>query len=292
MNLSQPQFVDTSRGRFAWREGGQADGSPLVMLHGWPESSYCWEHLAGYLRPGLRIIAPDLRGLGDSERTAGLAHYLKVELAGDVVAALDALGVGDFQLVGHDWGGCVAQEVALALPLRVRRLILMNIAVINNVEGNREVARAMRESGGAQYWYQHFQQAPGLAEAMIPGAEEVWLRYFLRTSSGSEFPADAIEEYVRCYRIEGTPGSGANYYRAFRADAKRWATLAGHRWSMPSLYIYGNKDPVIIPEYLNHIDECFRDLQVIQVEAGHFLQEELPAEVAAHMNGFLRITDH
>ena len=236
MNLSRPQFVDTSRGRFAWREGGHADGAPLVLLHRWPESSYCWEHLAGYLRPGLQIIAPDLRGLGDSERTEGLAHYLKVELARDVVEVLDALGVVDFQLVGHDWGGCVAQEVALAVPARVRRLILMNIAVINNVEGNREVIRAVRERRGAQYWYQHFQQAPGLAEAMIPGAEEVWLRYFLRTWNGGDFPADAIEEYVRCCRIQGTPASGANYYRAFRADAKRWATLSAHRWPMPSLY--------------------------------------------------------
>jgi pimeloyl-ACP methyl ester carboxylesterase len=76
-------------------------------------------------------------------------------------------------------------------------------------------------------------------------------------------------------------------YRAFRDDAKRWATTAGHVWPMPSLYIYGNKDPVIIPEYLNRIEECFEDLRVEQVEAGHFLQEERPEEVAGHMNAFL-----
>lgn len=63
--------------------------------------------------------------------------------------------------------------------------------------------------------------------------------------------------------------------------------MAGHRWPMPSLYIYGNKDKVIIPEYLNHIEACFESLRVEQVEAGHFLQEEQPAEVAGYLNDFL-----
>lgn len=147
MNISQPHFVDTQRVRFAYSEGGEAAGGPLVMIHGWLESSSCWKHLAGYLRPGLRIIAPDLQGLGDSERTEGLAHYLKVELARDVIEVLGALGAVDFQLVGHDWAGIVAQEIALVVPVRVRRLILFNIAVINNLEGTQKVIRALRELG-------------------------------------------------------------------------------------------------------------------------------------------------
>lgn len=287
MNLSDPKPVDVERGRFTYREGGDPDGKPVVMIHGWPESSYCWEHVAGHLKPGLRVIAPDLRGLGDSERTEGLEHYRKAELAQDVVQMLDRLGIDGFQLVGHDWGGIVAQEVALAVPERVQRMIIMNIAIINNLKGNHEVVEKVRQSGNRHYWYQHFQQAPELPEAMIPGAEETWLRYFLRSWNEGGFPEDALREYVRYYRIPGTPGAGANYYRAFRDDAKRWATLGDHVWSMPSLYIYGNKDPVIIPEYLNRIDECFEDIRVEEVEAGHFLQEERPEEVAAHMNGFL-----
>lgn len=287
MNLSDPKPLDVERGHFTYREGGDPNGKPVVMIHGWPESSYCWEHVAGHLKPGLRVIAPDLRGLGDSERTEGLEHYRKAELAKDVIQMLDALGVGDFQLVGHDWGGIVAQEVALAVPDRVTRMIIMNIAIINNLKGNQEVIQKVRQSGSPHYWYQHFQQAPGLAEAMIPGSEEAWLGYFLRSWNKGGFPEDAFREYVRYYRIPGTPGAGANYYRAFRDDAKRWATLGDHVWTMPSLYIYGNKDVVIIPEYLNRIEECFEDIRVEQVEAGHFLQEERPEEVAGHMNSFL-----
>ncbi|MCM0612916.1 alpha/beta hydrolase [Marinobacter sediminum] len=283
MFLSDPRTLTTPRGTFTYRDAGS--GTPLVMIHGWPESSYCWEHVGRYLNAGFHIIAPDLRGLGDSERTVGREHYHKAELAQDVISMLDALGINRFQLVGHDWGGVVAQEVALAIPERVSRLAIMNIAVINNLKGNMEVVEKVRSGSGKAYWYQHFQQAPGMAEAMIPGNEEVWIRYFLRGAE-QPVPEDSVAEYVRMYAIAGTPAAAANYYRTFDSDAKRWATLSDHVWPMPSIYIYGNRDHVIIPEYLNHIESCFTDIRVAEVKAGHFLQEEKPQEVAEHMNAF------
>ncbi|MBQ0833200.1 alpha/beta hydrolase [Marinobacter sp.] len=284
MFLSAPRKLSTPRGCFTYRDSG-AGGAPLVMIHGWPESSYTWEHVSRYLGAGFHIIAPDLRGLGDGERTVGEKHYHKAELAQDVISMLDALGIERCQLVGHDWGGIVAQEVALAIPERITRLGIMNIVVINNLKGNMEVVKKVRSTGGASYWYQHFQQAPGMAEAMIPGNEEVWLRYFMRGAE-QPIPEDSIAEYVRMYSIPGTPAAAANYYRTFNSDAKRWATLSDHVWPMPSIYIYGNRDRVIIPEYLNHIEGCFEDIQVVQVKAGHFLHEEKPEEVAGHINGF------
>lgn len=283
MFLSEPQTLTTPRGTFTYRSAGT--GAPLVMVHGWPESSYAWEHLSRHLNAGFQIIAPDLRGLGDSERTAGKEHYSKAQLAQDVISMLDTLGIRQFQLIGHDWGGIVVQEIALAIPERVGRLGIMNIAVINNLKGNMEVIEKVRSGSGRANWYQHFQQAPGMAEAMIPGNEDIWLRYFLK---GAErpVPEDAIEEFVRMYSIAGTPRAAANYYRTFSSDTKRWVSLAGHVWPMPSIYIYGNQDVVIIPEYLNHIESCFRDIQVFEVEAGHFLHEERPEEVAGHINRF------
>lgn len=286
MKLSEKQFVDTPRGRFHVRTTA-SDGFPVVMLHGWPESSYCWTPIAERLDGPFRIIAPDLRGLGDSVRTAERDDYRKQALAEDVLAVLDAMGVEQFHLVGHDWGGAVAQEVALAAPQRVQRLCLMNIVVINNLRGTREALEKACSRGNFHAWYQHFQQSPNLAEAMIPGNEEAWLSYFLRNWSGEPFPADALAEYVRYYRLPGTPAAGANYYRAMRDDSKRWATLAGRKFPMPALYIYGNKDPVIIPEYLNHLEDAFENIKVEQIEAGHFVQEEQPDAVARHLGKFL-----
>jgi pimeloyl-ACP methyl ester carboxylesterase len=288
MFLSSPKTLSTPRGNFAYRHAGTG-GAPLVMIHGWPESSYSWKHVSRHLNAGFHIIAPDLRGMGDSERTTGKEHYYKAELAQDVISMLDTLGIQQFQLIGHDWGGIVAQEIALAIPDRVTRLGIMNIAVINNLKGNKEVVEKVRSGTGKANWYLHFQQAPGLAEAMIPGNEEVWVRYFLRGAE-QPIPEDSIAEYVRMYAIAGTPAAAANYYRTFSSDAKRWVSLSDHVWPMPSIYIYGNRDYVIIPEYLNHIESCFSDIQVVQVKAGHFLHEEKPEEVAVHINGFFTLT--
>lgn len=285
MFLSEPKSLNTPRGQFTYRQGGDPDGAPVVMLHGWPESSYSWEHVCRHLQPGLRVIAPDLRGLGDSERSEGQQNYRKQELAQDVIAVLDSLGIEHFQLVGHDWGGVVAQEVALAIPDRVKKMVLMNIALINNLKGNMVVAEKLRSTGTKAYWYQHFQQESGLAEAMIPGNEESWLRFIIN-AWGKPVPEDAINEYIRMYRIPGTAGAGANYYRTIGEDAKRWASLAEHVWPMPSLYIYGNQDPVIIPAYLSNIENCFRQIEVKELEAGHFVHEEEPEEVAGYLNAF------
>lgn len=287
MHLGTPKKLRTERGQFAYREAGPAGGTPVVMVHGWPESSYCWNAVAGYLEPDLHIIAPDLRGLGDSERTRGTEPYLKQNLASDVLSMLDALDVQEFQLVGHDWGGVVAQEMALARPGQVTRMAILNIAIINNLRGNQEVIQKVRSGSSSQYWYQHFMQTRDLPEAMIQGAEEAWLDYFLKLSNREPFPRDAFNEYLRTFRIAGTPHTSSNYYRTFPDDARRWAETAGHVWPMPGLYIYGNRDHIIIPEYLNHIEDCFEQLKVQQVEAGHFLQEEAPGEVAGHLNAFL-----
>ncbi len=288
MTLSEPHFVDVQGERFAYREGGDPAGTPVVMVHGWPESSYCWAPLTTRLKPGLRVIAPDLRGLGDSTRDGEPAAFRKQALAQDMLRLLDALEIERFQLVSHDWGGVVAQEMAVAAPERITRLVIMNISIINNARGNAEALEVVRSKGARHQWYQHFQQHPGLAEAMIPGNEAAWLGAFLRTSTGAPFPEDAFREFVRCYSIPGTPGAGANYYRAMPEDQKRWASLTGHVFPMSSLYVHGNKDKVVIPEFLNHVDECFREIQVESVDAGHFLQEEAPDAVAEHINAFLQ----
>ena len=287
MTTTENRMITTERGAFHVRLQGPADGAPVVLLHGWPESSYCWQGVAAHLPDNYRLIMPDLRGLGDSERTLDDSAYTKQSLAADMLGLLDELGVETFALVGHDWGGATAQEMALAAPERVQRLVLMNIHVLPNARGNQAAQDVIRQRGAQSLWYQFFQAAPNLPEAMIPGNEDAWLGHFLRTWSREGFPEEAFAEYVRCYAIEHTPATGSAYYRCYKADTARWAEIAGTRFAMPGLYIYGRHDPVIIPAFTQHLDDVFDDIRLEELDAAHFVQEERPREVAALIRDFL-----
>jgi pimeloyl-ACP methyl ester carboxylesterase len=281
--------ITVSRGTFSIRDRGNKDGFPVVMIHGWPESSYCWEGVTAFLDPNWRVIAPDLRGLGDSERTMDVKAYQKVELAKDIIDVLDAMNIKDFFLVGHDWGGIVAQELAFLVPDRVKKFVIMNIPILTNIKGAEEVAKAMIAIRYFPYWYQYFQMQPLLPEVMIKGNERLWVSYFFgQKGKDGIIPKEAIAEYIRCYSIENTPATAASLYRSMPLDAQHWATLIGKRFTMPSLYIYGNEDTVIIPANITYLEDCFDAIQVVQVKASHFLQEEKPKEVADAINAFFK----
>ena len=100
--------VQTKRSIVAYRTYGEKKNPPLMLVHGWPQSSYCWHEVAQYLND-YYIIAPDLRGLGDSERTLELKSYTKDELGKDLFALADSLAIDHFYLCGHDWGSAVVQ---------------------------------------------------------------------------------------------------------------------------------------------------------------------------------------
>ncbi len=281
--------ITVSRGTFSIRDRGNKDGFPVVMIHGWPESSYCWEGVTAFLDPNWRVIAPDLRGLGDSERTMDVKAYQKVELAKDIIDVLDAMNIKEFFLVGHDWGGIVAQELAFLVPDRVKKFVIMNIPILTNIKGAEEVAKAMIAIRYFPYWYQYFQMQPLLPEVMIKGNERLWVSYFFgQKGKDGIIPKEAIAEYIRCYSIENTPATAASLYRSMPLDAQHWATLIGKRFTMPSLYIYGNEDTVIIPANITYLEDCFDAIQVVQVKASHFLHEEKPKEVAGAMNAFFK----
>ena len=128
------KLISTPRGSFTARIYGNSALPPLVLLHGWPQTSYCWHHVAPYLKD-FHVVAPDLRGMGDSNRDLNIKLYGKDEMAKEIFAIADALGIDQFFLGGNDWGGAIVQEMDFLHTERIKKLIILNMVIINKAIG-------------------------------------------------------------------------------------------------------------------------------------------------------------
>src|SRR5215207_10629296 len=152
MNIvaTPPRFADAhlpTGVRLRYAEQGDPAGRPVVMLHGYTDSSFSFSRALPLLDPGRRVYALDLRGHGDSERPAG--GYAVSDFAADVLAFMDARGLERATLVGHCMGSLVAQRVALVAPQRVERLVLVSsMTAARNIEGMSELRQAIASFDG------------------------------------------------------------------------------------------------------------------------------------------------
>lgn len=200
--------------RLHYVTAGREDAPPLLLIHGWPQSWYEWRRVMARLAPHYRLIAPDLRGLGDSDRPAG--GYDKATLARDLAALLDVLNIPQTDVVGHDWGGVVAYCLAAQFPQRVRRMAVLDIALPG---AGLEEALELRPGGGV--WHMHLHNVPDLPEALVAGREALYLGWFYRSYAGNPtaISPDDLAEYVRVYSQPGALRAGFGYYRSIFEDA-------------------------------------------------------------------------
>jgi pimeloyl-ACP methyl ester carboxylesterase len=264
-----------------WDRG---EGPAVVLLHGWPVTSFHWRLTVPTLvAAGFRAICADLRGLGAS--SGGPQAFEKEGLARDVIALADCLSLGAFAMVGHDWGGTVAYLVAVDHPARVTAL-----AVEEELLPGSGVA--IPEPGRSHYpdWHAAFNAAPGLAEALAVGREDAFHGAFLRQSAGpAGLASDAERAYLAAYRAPEAFAAGLGYYRTGPADAAAVAARASRRLAMPVLTVGGERGMGFA------VRDCFSrvaaDLRHVQVpEAGHYPAEQRAERVVLALVGFLR--DH
>lgn len=279
------KILQTERGFFNVRLYGKPTNPALVLLHGWPQTSYSWHHLASHLKE-FYIIAPDLRGMGDSNRELELKWYHKDEMAKDIFAIMDELNIERFCLGGHDWGGAIVQEMAFMNPNRILKLIVLNMIIINNVVGQAKAFDVLVKQLFRSSWYQFFMSIKDFPEALLAGKEDIWVRFFSRGIS-NPIPEDAIEEYIRCYKIPNTITTASNIYRTIHTDRKRWKKYEQEVMEIPTNIIHGIQDPVIIKEYIEGVEECYSSVSVTQLKGGHFIVDEQPEKVAKAMKKFL-----
>ena len=257
-------------------------GFPVVLLHGWPQSWYAWRHVMPELSTKYRVIAPDLRGLGDSSRP--LEGYDKKTIAHDIWRLLhDHLGLKQFMLVGHDWGGPTAYAIAAAHPEAVRKLAVLDVTIPGDGSTN--------FSQGGRRWHHAFHQTADLPEALIAGREDIYFSWFYRNwgHHPNVLTAADIAEYLRVYSQPGALRAGFSYYRNLARDiADNEATAKTFKLPMPVLALGGNNAWGRGTEVLQSLQRLGGNVRGGVIDhCGHWMAEEQPAVLLQHLLPFL-----
>jgi pimeloyl-ACP methyl ester carboxylesterase len=286
---------------------------PLVLLcHGWPELSHSWRNqIPALARAGYRVVAPDMRGYGDSSAPEAVEAYSILDLVGDMVALVGALGEREAIVVGHDWGASVAWHCALFRPDLFKAVAALSVPF-----GRRSAApplEIIRRKGLDTFYWLYF-QPPGQAEAEFERDVEHTMRaaFYGRGVSlvmqpgkglldGAHIPEappawlsqEDVGHYVDVFRRTGFRG-GLNWYRNIDRNWALTAPWQDARIAQPSLFIAGSRDGVITGPLgearLKEMDGLLTDLRekLILDGAGHWIQQERAEEVNAALLGFLK----
>jgi pimeloyl-ACP methyl ester carboxylesterase len=262
---------------FDVRDSGPADGTPVVLLHGFPQDARAFDRMGPVLHTaGLRTLAPDQRGYSPGARPAGRSAYAMREVVDDVLALLDAAGLESAHVVGHDWGGIAAWALAAWHPWRVRTLTALS------VPHPAAMSQALVHSDQAlRSAYIGFFQVPLVPEGALLAAGGAGLR---RTLTTSGLPADLVEEYVARMREPGALTAALNWYRAMPFGAR---TPVG-AVRVPTLHVWGAQDAFLgraATEACGRFVDAPYTLEVLE-DVGHWIPE-----VAAERTGEL-VTAH
>ncbi|MDW0197731.1 MAG: alpha/beta hydrolase [Nitrososphaeraceae archaeon] len=258
--------------------GGKGD--PVVLLHGWPETSYEWRHIIPELiANNYTVITPDMRGLGDSEKPQ--TGYDTKTLADDIYQLVKKLGYSKISLVAHDWGGPVAYSYAAAHPNDVNKIVMLDTLLPGF---GFEEAGDFSQNG---LWHFSFHSVRDLPEKLISGKEDMYLNWFYDwTYNQSAITPEDREEYIRQYSKPGALRAGFEYYRAVFEDAKQNKEYAKVKLDMPILTIggeqgIGNLTTATFQMVANNVTG------ITFPNTGHFIPEESPNLLVKEILNFL-----
>ncbi|MER7756463.1 alpha/beta fold hydrolase [Kitasatospora sp. NPDC097643] len=271
------RVVEADGVRLHLAEAGVDTGTPLLLLHGFPQHWYAWRHVLPLLAGEFRLLCLDLPGFGWSE--APRRGYTTDDRADLVLAALDRLGLERVGLVGHDWGAWTGFELALRAPGRFTGLLALNMT--------HPWPRQRALLGTAwRFWYTALLEYPGIGRRVIRHRPEL-LGYLLRRGVPAEspWPAEELAEYTAAGREPGAARAGERLHWGFVVrDIPRLALgrFRHRRLTVPTLVLGGDRDPVTRPALLATAGAPADDLRAeVLPGCGHFLPHERPEEVAA-----------
>ncbi len=247
-------------------DSGPATGTPVILLHGFPQTASSYHLIAPRLHgAGLRTVVPTQRGYAASARPPTRRAYRIEELADDVLALIETMGVERVHLVGHDWGGAVAWAVAGRWPDRVRSLTVLSTP---HPAALRE--SLVRSSQALKSWYMLFFQLPVVPERLMS-------RTLAARLAGGGLSVDAAQEYAQAMAEGDTMTGALNWYRALPFSLGTKTGSIG----VPTTYVWGRSDfalgRVAAERTAAHVRADYRFLAL---DTGHWLPECRPMEVA------------
>lgn len=266
----------------------RGEGPPVLLLHGYPQTHRLWDRVAPALARRAQVVAPDLRGYGDSSTPPGGADhagYSKRAMAQDLVEVMASLGHDRFAVVGHDRGARVGHRMALDHPEAVERLAVLDIVPTLHMVEHADAAFAT----GYYHWF-FLAQAGGLPERLIGADPEWFLREKLaRWSAPGAVPDEAaVAEYVRCFTPETVHASCEDYRAALGIDLEHDRAARGQRVGCPVLVLWGEQGFVARTyDVLDVWRGYATDVGGGAVPGGHFCPEEAPQEVLAALGPWL-----
>jgi pimeloyl-ACP methyl ester carboxylesterase len=317
MSELKHQFVTTNDIRMHYVE--QGTGPLVVLCHGWPESWYSYRHqIPALAAAGYRVVAPDQRGYGQTDKPQAIESYNILNLVGDIVGLVNSLGVDSATIVGHDWGAPVAWTSALLRPDIFRAIALLSVPYF--ARGPMSPSEGMKAIAGDNHFYQLYFQEPGRVERELEEDPRRSMAMMLYSASGDPSPAEEwkfvfpktmrfietgvvpkklppwlteadLDFFAGEFKRGGFRG-GINWYRNFDRNWEITAFLDGARLRQPALFVAGEKDVVgkMIPGGYAHAGMFTPNLKkkVIIPGAGHWIQQERPQEVNDLLLEFLK----
>jgi len=268
--------IETGEGSIRAAVGGS--GKPLLLLHGHPQTHLTWHKIAPVLANDFTVVAPDLRGYGDSWKPAGgpgHVNYSKRAMAIDQVEVMAALGFDRFSVVGHDRGGRVAHRMALDHPDAVEKLVLIDIAPTATM-----YARTDMEFARRYFWWFFLIQPYPLPERLIAADPDFFLDTHIAGQIKVEGSVDprVMAEYRRCYADPATRHAICEDYRAAATiDLEHDAADKDKRVAAPLTAFWGSRGTVgALYDVLETWREKATDVRGHAIDCGHSPQEEAP----------------
>jgi pimeloyl-ACP methyl ester carboxylesterase len=312
------QMIDTANVRL--RAAVAGTGPLVILIHGFPEGWYSWRHqIQALADAGYRVAAPDVRGYGGSDKPHAIEAYAIKEMCADIDGLIAALGAEQAVVVGHDWGAAIAYNMALFHPQRVRALIGLSVPHLGR--GPMPGVELLRKIYKNHFFYVLYFQEAGVAEAELEADVRTSLRKIYYSSSGeaqktkarienptgpglldrfvdpTPFPSWLTEAdldyFAGQFRDSGLRGP-LNRYRNCERDFEQLAAFEGKPITQPAAFLAGSLDTTLraIPgvDMIELMRAQFTDLRSVTLfeDAGHWLQQERPAEVNAALLAFLR----